>query len=182
MAAIKCQEIKGCRAVPRTHELSAPWKGKQTETQGASARAVCLDLTLCGCRVWMSLCGEPHQSSTEGLSCCDLWPRRAPETLGGRVEAEHRTGLRHKGQGWASEFTRAKKKQARIKMVICLVNFYGDLWAATQENHRGTYIAWRSHFVGCFPSTEARAVLNPVKSVKCVLCAAVWSWFGQEQM
>lgn len=88
--------------------------------------------------VWMNLCGEPHQSTTEGLSCWDLWPRRAPRHRegggGGAWDA-----LRREAKGGPPNLQQLKK-QARIKTVICLVNFYGDLWAAAQVNHRGTYI------------------------------------------
>lgn len=100
--------------------------------------AVCLDLTLCCRCVWMNLCGEPHQSTTEGLSCWDLWPWRAPKHREGGGGGAQDT-LTHKGKGGPPNLQQLKK-QARIKMVICLVNFYRDLRAPARVNHRRTYI------------------------------------------
>lgn len=40
--------------------------------------------------------------------------------------------LRHKGWGGPPNLQQLEK-QARIKTVICLVNFYGDLWAAAHK-------------------------------------------------
>lgn len=77
-----------------------------------------------------------------GLSCWDLWPWHAPRHRaggGGGGGGGAQDTLRHKGKGGPPNLQQLKK-QAWIKMVICLVNFYRDLWAAVQVNLRGTYI------------------------------------------
>lgn len=114
---------------------------EQTAVQGTSVGLFVLTWP-CVCCVWMNVCCEPHQSTTLGLSCYDLWPRRAPrhrEAGGGGV----RNTVKHQGKGridcTASEFTTANKTSMDKDIVICLVNFYRDLWAATHKWITGTH-------------------------------------------
>lgn len=126
-----------------------------------SVSAVCLDLTLV--YVWVpvcvcvhecmctDLCGEPHQRTTEWLSCYDLWPWHAPrQREGGGEEKDtvkhththihihtHKHKHIHKKKGGihttASKFTTAKKTTMDRDVAICLVSFYRDLWAGTHK-------------------------------------------------
>lgn len=120
------------------HELSAPKKRRAIPVTGREC-ASCLswlDLALPQC------VNESVRWTTSkhdgGLSCWDLWPWHAPRHRAGGGGGAQDT-LRHKGKGGPPNLQQLKK-QAWIKMVICLVNFYRDLWAAVQVNLRGTYI------------------------------------------